>query len=285
MTFVGKLLVIIQLVLSFCFMALAGAIYVRQDAWRDVAQECQERVANTERDMETEKKTLNDKITLLTGENKILAARAADFEGQFNAEKVKVEQHEIAIDTLKTELNTEKSLASISGSEATLRRQESLNLRRINEDLKVALNGQNANVGQLEDSVFNLDIENKALKERYTEQLKILSTYRRVMAANGLDTDPSKYDRAAAPVPVVAGRVLETRKSPNGGRERVEISIGSDDGVDVGTPLFIYRIGDRNRYLGEIKLELVTPDRSVGVVVNRAKNGVIERFDHVSTKL
>ena len=34
MTFVGKLLVIIQLVLSICFMALAGAVFTRHTQWQ-----------------------------------------------------------------------------------------------------------------------------------------------------------------------------------------------------------------------------------------------------------
>ena len=47
----------------------------------------------------------------------------------------------------------------------------------------------------------------------------------------------------------------------------------------------MFRAGVQNKYLGEIRLKLVTADRAVGVVVDRAKNGVIEREDYVTTKL
>jgi hypothetical protein len=39
------------------------------------------------------------------------------------------------------------------------------------------------------------------------------------------------------------------------------------------------------KYLGQIKIVRVSADRAVGSVVQRAKNGIIEEGDHVSTKL
>ena len=109
--------------------------------------------------------------------------------------------------------------------------------------------------------------------------------FKKALAANGLETDPKAYAQAQAPPPVVDGEVMDTRKTQ--GRDLVEISIGSDDGLRKGTRLFIYRGGEgqRSKYIGEIRLTLVVPDKAVGVVVDRAKNGQIEKGDYVTTKL
>ena len=104
-----------------------------------------------------------------------------------------------------------------------------------------------------------------------------------MLVANDLDPDPNKYARKLAPLPLVTGKVLDAKKSAQG--TWIEVSIGSDDGITEGNVLYVYRVGEQNKYLGQIRLTLVTPDRAAGVVVERAKNGVIEREDYVTTKL
>jgi hypothetical protein len=152
--------------------------------------------------------------------------------------------------------------------------------------LNTALNNQNQRVRQLEDELFNREVEAKSLEEKYNTLLPQLATLRKVLVANQLDPDPNKYARKLAPPPLVMGRVLDTKQSGRGtSRQLIEVSIGSDDGLTEGNMLYVYRVGEQNKYLGQIKLELVNPDRAVGVVVERAKNGVIEREDYVTTKL
>ena len=90
------------------------------------------------------------------------------------------------------------------------------------------------------------------------------------------------------PPPVVEGVVMDARKSARQGTEFVEISLGSDDGLAKGHSLFVYRGangGDRGKYLGKIEIVYVTPDKAVGTVVERAKNGVIQKGDNVTSKL
>jgi hypothetical protein len=286
MTFVGKLLVIIQLVLSICFMMLAGAVFTRHMTWRDVAQDGKLKIESRDTDyakMQSEKdKGIKDlKAAVAQVQNDATNAQA-----ELRLAQNEIENQKIQIDTQKTELNTQQALASISGEEAKIRREEALSGRRINEQLNAALNDQNQRVRQLEDELFNKEVGAKSLEEKYNAMLKSLATLRKVLVANKLDPDPNKYARKLAPPPLVMGKVTDTKKSGRGtSRQLIEISIGSDDGVTEGNVLFVYRIGEQNKYLGQIKLELVTPDRAVGVVVERAKNGVIEREDYVTTKL
>jgi hypothetical protein len=211
---------------------------------------------------------------------------ATDAKAELRQAELEIESQKILIDTQKTELNTQQSLATIAGDEAKIRREEALSGRRINEQLNAALNDQNQRVRQLEDELFNKEVGAKLLAGKYDSLLKAMATLRKVLVANQLDPDPNKYARKLAPPPLVMGKVLDTKKSGRGtSRQLVEISLGSDDGLTEGNTLYVYRIGEQNKYLGQIKLELVTADRAVGVVVERAKNGVIEKEDYVTTKL
>lgn len=283
MTFVGKLLVIVQLVLSICFMALAGAVFTRHQAWKDVALENQATIEAANADMEKQQAESDKIIKDLQADIARLTNDVNDATSELRLKVDEVANLKIEVDRQKTELNTQEALASIAGDEAKIRREEALSGRRINEQLNAALNDQNQKVRELEDQLFNREVELKDLTEKYTKQLSTLATFQKVLAANGFDTDPRKYATASAPLPLVVGKVTETKKS-TGGREFIEISIGSDDGLSEGNTLYVYRTGEENKYLGEIRLLEVTPDRAAGVVVNRAKNGVIEREDYVATR-
>jgi hypothetical protein len=76
--------------------------------------------------------------------------------------------------------------------------------------------------------------------------------------------------------------VLNTQASPTSGSEFVEVSLGSDDGFKKYDTLVVYRGSD---YLGKIELTDVHPDRSVGRVTYRTRNGTIKKGDHVTPKL
>jgi len=286
MTFVGKLLVIVQLVLSICFMALAGAIFTRHMTWRDTALELRTEVENRDADYEKLQAEQNKIIKDLEVVVAQVQNDATDAKAELRQAELEIESQKILIDTQKTELNTQQSLATIAGDEAKIRREEALSGRRINEQLNAALNDQNQRVRQLEDELFNKEVGAKLLAGKYDSLLKAMATLRKVLVANKLDPDPNKYARKLAPPPLVTGKVLDAKQSGRGTSSQwVEISLGSDDGLTEGNTLYVYRIGEQNKYLGQIKLELVTADRAVGVVVERAKNGVIEKEDYVTTKL
>ena len=285
MTFIGKLLVIIQFVLTLCFMALAGAVFTSEANWKATADARQVRIDQDTHDMQVLKEETDKTIKDLENDLKNAKSEATAWNNELQAKIQELELQKTELDRMKVKVNTQESLATIAGSEATIRRDEALLHRRINEGLNQAQNALNAQVSQLEDESFNLKVELKDVADRYNELLRTAGAYRRLLAANGFETDPKKIDRDLSPVPLVQGEVLNAEKGRSGGREYIEVSIGSDDGLSEGATLYVYRSGERAQYLGEIKLTLVHPDKAVGIVVEKAKNGVIERKDHVTTKL
>ena len=78
MSFVGKILVVIQFVLSICFVAFAGVVYTAHMNWRDEAKKQQAAATKLQKDlsdkqseMDNAKRDLNAKIVAADGKNGI----------------------------------------------------------------------------------------------------------------------------------------------------------------------------------------------------------------------
>jgi hypothetical protein len=128
------------------------------------------------------------------------------------------------------------------------------------------------------------------MKRKHLAALEEIAAYKQLAAAHGYVKDIREFVKSQAPPPEVRGYVTGTKSANDRGTETlVEISLGERDGLVPGHELQVYRPAARNNgrgmYLGKIRLVNVTPDRSVGLVVQRAKNGIIEKDDHVTTQL
>ena len=87
-------------------------------------------------------------------------------------------------------------------------------------------------------------------------------------------------------LPNVVGKILDTKPSKQNGKILVEVSVGADDGLKVGDMLQVYRATDSEKkkpYSSTMRLELVTPDRAVGVM---SDEGIpFKKGDPVTTEL
>ncbi|MGZ0162924.1 MAG: hypothetical protein ACKVII_03340 [Planctomycetales bacterium] len=99
---------------------------------------------------------------------------------------------------------------------------------------------------------------------------------------------------SSEPIPVrtlpanVAGKILDMKPSDQNGRTLVEVSIGADDGLKVGDMLQVYRATDsehKKPNTSGLRLNLVTPDRSVGIMSGGGKGVPFEIGDGVRTDI
>jgi hypothetical protein len=88
--------------------------------------------------------------------------------------------------------------------------------------------------------------------------------------------DVSVYTNIDGPAPRLTGVVNDVS---NGAL--LEISRGSDDGLQIGHTLQVYR---GSRYLGRVIVRQVYPDRSVAEVMKDFRRGPIQRGDRVTTR-
>lgn len=288
MSFLGKLLVGFQFVLSIVFLVFAGAVFSTQKNWKAAKEAGDAAYAKLDADKKQVEAELAALKTRTDIELKNERDRAANAEGKVKNLTDELDAVNKELVAAKTERDEQRELAKVSVEEARQRREEALLQRAINNDLQKLLNEKNDKLVASEDVKFNLQVAEKALLEKHSKLLAELALLQKIIATNGLSTDPQTVAGLQTPPPAVDGEVLDTRRGGRSGSDLIEISVGSDDGLAEGHKLSVYRpqsAGKAAKYLGDIKLVYVTPDRSVGSVVLRAKNGIIERGDYVTSKL
>ncbi|MBC7816460.1 MAG: hypothetical protein IAG10_06165 [Planctomycetaceae bacterium] len=288
MSFLGKLLVGLQLVLSIMFLVFAGAVFSTQKNWKaakEVVDSNYTKLDGEKKQVEVEYSNFKDRMVR---ELKVEQDRAATAEGQVDLLKRQLASSEDEANKAKIERDEQRELAKVSVEESKQRREEALQQREINNNLQKLLNEKTTRLQASEDVIFNQKVAEKTLQDKHSKVLSDLALMQKIIAANGLSTDPQSVIGLLTPPPAVDGEVLETKKGARNGSDLIEISIGSDDGLAEGHKLSVYRpqAGDKAaKFLGDIKLVYVTPDRAVGAVILRAKNGIIERGDNVTSKL
>ncbi|HCD01083.1 MAG TPA: hypothetical protein DER64_11195, partial [Planctomycetaceae bacterium] len=140
----------------------------------------------------------------------------------------------------------------------------------------------------LEDIVFDLRLQLGDRQQRHLVILVELKTARLQARrkGGGLGALPSEDIQ---PPPPLNGKVVSSRYGIGNRILYVEVSVGGDDGIKEGQLLTIFRSGDgvaqKTKYLGQVRIIHVFPDKAVGTVREKAKNGVISKGDNVTSKL
>jgi len=285
MNFVGKIVIVVQVVLSLMFMAFAGAVFSVQTNWKTRAEGLKEELSTVNRD----RAGLNQQITVLKDENMKLDTGLKN-EKESHVATSKRLQNDLA--QLQVESQKDKEalaqvaeLARVNGDEAEERRKEAERLRNENKRL-IADTGQKAKQLRMkDDEIYTNALASAARAKKHVSLLVEVKDLKDFLASIGRRFDPEEIKAGKTLPPVVTGLVLNFGKNKRGQIEMVEISLGSDDGLARGHTLSIYRTNGKGKYLGEIKIVYITPDRSVGEVIDRAKTGIIEKGDNVTTKL
>lgn len=281
MTWVGKLLVVLHLVLSIMFMALAGAVFNAHTNWkkaRDSAQtqyqQEQRKAQDLDRELQAARTEAAQKIAALEGQVTQLTGERTNLQTAVTGLEAESKQ-------LKVALDAERNLAQNNSTEAGERVRESQLLRAQNADLFKSRGEMVARIRDMEDKLFGQDVQIQQLNEKHEKTLRDNAKMREFLASNGLPTDTREMLVREQAAPIVRGLVNEVRKAEKGNLEYVEISLGSNDGLVRGHRATLYR-GDQ--FLGRIRLVSVERDRAVGTIEEKAKNAIIEKGDNVTTK-
>lgn len=307
MTFVGKVLVVVQVVLSLCFMAFAGAVFTVQSNWREKYEKSQTEVKRLQDESNTLATRFDDfrskAAKLVLGqeaqaneiETRLNNTQAYGLEAQLATARSEVVSKEAQIQSLisdvenyKKERDTAQAERDVANQEAAARATEAQAQRERNAKLYASLEDTIKQLRTAEDDAFNANRTVEELTAKYEERSQQLTDANEIIRRNEYDRGVLA-ERTPKPPPVVNGIVKEIRENLTGSTKLVQISLGSDDGMQVGHTLIVYRPAQKNngrpKYLGKIELVRVTADQAVGTVIDSDKNGVIERNDNVTTQL
>jgi regulator of replication initiation timing len=300
MNLLGKIFIVLIFVMSLVFSTMVVAVYSTHTNWREVVMRPADQVGPGKElglryQLENERqlvKQLQERMELLTK--------------QLNAEKLAYQQAVAKLETenarLADELDQLKrthaqlveennralaSLAALQEETASLRAevvggviggQKVLGLREEIRLVQKDRDSQFQRVVELTDELNQTRQQLDTLKEQSTRLAQELANAQSVLRKFGLKPVPELY---ADTPPEVEGVILATTA---GGH--VEISIGSDDGLEKGQKLEVYRIApDQAMYLGRIEVLETAPDRAVCRIIPEYRKGEMQRGDRVASKI
>lgn len=283
MSYIGKILVVMQLVLSICLMAFAAAVSSFQTNWK-AKTEAAEKQLKDQRDnfakLEQESKIAADKfnVDLKAEQDKRVQAEAKVTQQNILLTNVTSDRDRLAAEAAqKTQINTDLV------DDSTARQNE---VKIVREKLKLALEDRDVQYkakAALEDKIFELNTKIDRLTTQNTQLLVDNKNYRDVLNARGLPLEIEEYQKAKTPPPKVEGEVVDVRK-PKEGSQLFEISVGENDGLSVGNVVLVYRSGEKGvKYLGKATIMIVNADSAVCAMAPRSN--LVEKGDHVATKL
>ena len=284
MTTVGKILVVLHLVLSMLFMAFAGAVYTSQTNWKKYGEaqtkklkDANDKLKNQQAEHEKERTDTAAKLAKQVNDLEQLRGEKTALDTQTQALLVDNTKLKVERDGLRDQSALSTTEADERKKEADLQREKVAVLYQTREELITGLQ-------KISDDKFGLDLKLDQLTEKHERMLADLATMKRYLSSKNLTTDPKLMQAQVTPPPPLDGLITDYRKDPKGGMEYVETSLGSDEGVNVGHKMTAYNAS--GKYLGQIRLTQVYPDKSVGIVVKeeKAKNVIIQKGDHVTTK-
>ena len=288
MTFIGKMLIVVQLVLSLLFMAFAGAVFTVEQNWK-------QQFTDKDQDLKTEQDFHKSTQNTFNEYKNVNSAKVAELDtlskkrlSDFTREKNRADNLQQQLNNLKTAHDTQRTVAQLEGDEAKFRRDEAIEQRQVNKALHENLVDSVRTNRGLEDIVFDLRLQLGDRQQRHLVVLDELKTARLQARrkGGGLGALPSEDIQ---PPPPLSGKVVSSRYGIGNRILYVEISVGSDDGIKEGQQLTVYRPGNgksqSTKYLGQIRIIQVFADKAVGTVQEKAKNGVITKGDNVTSKL
>jgi ribosomal protein S17E len=282
MTFVGKILVIVIMAFSLLFLGLSTVVFTTHTNWKEAVDKTwKPKVADLTKksnDLDNQLKVAQeDQKSALTAHEqfkKSSEARIAQLGDEIA--KATADQNDLRSKIEVAQKNAETSLA-----EAESRRKETDHLRELKSAVDKQANEYKIQQTELNDKIRELERMKKTLEDNSKDLREKIARYTTLLMKNGLSTDIANIKGMESP-PVVEGEVSRVDVQ----NKKVEITIGSDDGLVVGHELYLFRTKPRAEYLGKIVILTTDPDQAVGKVIGNTVQGKkIQEGDIVSSTI
>ena len=284
MNVIGKVFLFAVFIMSLMLMTLAGAIYVSHVNWKDEVLRTPEESGLDQQpgykhrleDAQKERDRLEGQITHL--QQAVAESERSRDQVLAKLQSAIIQKNEellsLRADKEAREQDQREKVALLEKTTQDLEQArdqvEALSKQVTEQQTKVdAQVGRSAELSaQLAETKSFLTIaeERKAQLETQVANARLL------LQQSGLDIESLPKDR----VPNIEGQVLAVASGT------IEVSLGSDDGLQVDHVLEVYRQGE---YVGRAVVTSVRPDRAVARIVKEYARGIVQRGDRVTTRL
>jgi len=281
MTFVGRILVIVIMLFSLIFLGISTVVYSTSKNWKTATQDERKKVDE-----------LKKKLSDAQAQKDAAAKGLEDAKNAFDALKKNLENQIAALDDqnkrdnsqiqdVRGKLATAEQNAKLSLDEVEARRKETMLLRDQKSSVEKQANEFKLHQAELNDKIRELERMNETATKNNSDLRERVAKFSTLLRQSGLSDDISQIKGLESPPPV-QGEV--TKVDPT--NRRVEMTIGSDDGLVPGHELFVFRTSPRPEYVGKISIISVDPDQAVGKVVGHTYQGKkIKEGDIVSSTI
>ncbi|GAA4431018.1 hypothetical protein [Bremerella cremea] len=280
MTLIGKIFTYLILIMSLVFMTVAMTVYATHKNWREVVKgdgagnQGLEKLIAEQKSIASALQDQNEKLqTKLEQERAARAYAIAALHARTKLQDVELLNLSQANERLVKSEADMKTLLELAETNSKNLKTEVDGLRA---DIKVAQTDRDStfkDVVALTDKLQQYKVEQDRLREREQELAKQTARMKRVLTAFGKD----EFTPVDGIPPELYARVTAVNDN-----NMVEISVGSDDGIQKGNTLDVFR---GQTYLGRIIIKQTAPDRAVGEIIREYRRGLIKKGDHVSTNL
>lgn len=281
MTFVGKILVIVIMAFALLFLGISTVVFTTHTNWKEATAKEKTKV----NDLQKQNTEINAKLATATTD---LDKAKSDHKTSFDAvtkrtaeleDEIKRDSAEVTAVRSKQEEALQNARTALS--EADERRKETDRLREQKAAVEKQANEYKLQQTELNDKIRELERMNNTLDENNKNLRDKVGKFSSLLRQNGLSDDITTVSGLASPPPV-RGEVAKVDAQ----NRRVQITIGSDDGLVRGHEVFLFREKPFPEYLGKIRIESVDPDQAVGIVIGSTVNGKkIQAGDVVSSKI
>ncbi len=268
MTLVGKILVLAITAFAFLFLGISTVVFTTATNWKTARDVQKKKVDDLNAD-------LKDATTRLAALEADLKKAQTDNEVAKKALDGKVADTKTATDVMQKEITEARSelvaaqqTAKTSLDEATAYRADLATVREQKLAVEKQANDFKLQQTELNDQIRILTRERDVAKKNNEDLRDRVARYSSMVRQLGLSDDISQYKALESP-PAVHGEVSRIDAQ----NKKVEITIGSDDGLVPGHELFVYRTIPRPEYIGKIRIQSVDPDQAVGVVIGNTIQG------------
>jgi len=281
MTQLGKLLVVAITILAMVFLGLTTVVMMTAENWKDKALAETKKLGETRSELtkaENVVAELNKELTLLkqnhTGEIAQKDQMITDLESRFKDKEAEYQR-------VNTALSVAQENATLSSTESTTRVDETESLRGSLKSAQDQANSLKLAEKDLNQQIVSLTKQLEAARNTNERLRDEVATLGSTLSTAGLSADVRNVKTLANP-PAVEGLVSRVDATSN----RVELSIGSDDGLVPGHEMFVFRRAPNAQYVGKIRIIAADPERAVATVVGKTYLGTkVTEGDVVSTSI
>jgi hypothetical protein len=284
MNVIGKIFVFAVFVMSLVLMTFSGVIYMSHVNWKDeVYREPKDCLPGQQpgyryqiEQAEAERKKLVDTISSL--QQKV--AESEQSRDQVIAKlQTAIEQKNAELVTYRSEKDERQKKMELAVDDVRKLRVDLLaadkNVAQLQEQVKdqqQKVDSQVDKSAQLSAALAEIQAQLTVAEERKAQLEKQVANARILLKQSGLSLDNLPKDR----VPTLDGDVIAVAAGS------IQVSLGSDDGLQVGHTLEVYREGE---YIGRAVVKSVMPDHAVAEIVKAYARGIVQRGDKVTTRL